>query len=329
MDIEPVISKNYLVKAPFKIKQEREVISKIPPGHYLIALEACGLCHSDLLWLAHRSEGWEKIGHEFGGKVLKCGEDTSQFKEGQRVVIKNAAPCGVCDECKDGRERYCKSVIVNKSGFDHYFLADERSMVDAGGLSDSLLGLVEPLGVANDVVESADIRSGDCVTIYGLGSIGLMAGWLCSQKGASTVFGCARSSRCFDIASELGFTKCFKNTEKEEMISNKILVFAPPNSLRDAIPLLQLEGLIVIAGLNDGNWNISESFDFEKLIFKRATIKGAFGYPNLFFESAVEQLTVNGKVLSKIITDEKNLDELEEVSLDNNSHGRIKVVFKP
>jgi threonine dehydrogenase-like Zn-dependent dehydrogenase len=330
LDIEPIVSKNYLAKAPFKIIQDSGIISNIPPMHYLIELEACGLCHSDLLWVAYRSKDWEKIGHEFGGKILKCGESTSKFKEKQRVAIKNAAPCGLCDECIAGKVRYCKRVIVNKSGFDQYFLADERSIVDAEGLSESLLGLVEPLGVANDAVESADIRPGDRVTIYGLGAIGLMSGWLCIQKGASAVYGFARSSKCFNIAEEFGFAACFKSVEKEEMISNKILVFAPPSSLGKVISILQDEGLIVIAGLNEGNWNISESFNFEKLIFKRASIKGAFGYPNLFFESAVEQLRQDSNIFEQLISHEVGLSKLGSlVNKELQISGAVKIILKP
>ena len=328
MDITPVQSKNFLFKAPYRIKEEIETISAIPSEHYLIELEACGLCHSDLLWMAHRSKDWEKIGHEFGGKVRHCGDNTSKFQPGQQVAVKNAAPCGVCDHCTVGKARDCGDVIVNKSGFNQFFLAHERSMVDAEGLEGSLLGLVEPLGVANDVLKAAQIRPKDRVTIYGLGAIGLMAGWLCIQKGASGVYGCARSSKCFDLAEQFGFKKCFKPGEINETISNKILVFAPPGTLKDAVTLLMNDGLIVIAGLNDSDWDHWVPFNFESLIFKRASIIGAFGYPNLFFEDAVEQLKSGKDSLRQIITHQisfSNTPGLKEELLQ--SPDCIKAVF--
>ena len=340
MNMSPIISKNYYFKAPFKVSLRRETISNIPSGHYLINLEACGLCHSDLLWIAHRAKNWEKIGHEFGGEIITCGNNTSKFREGQRVAIKNAAQCGACEKCMKGNYRNCKDIIVNKSGFDQFFLADERSIIDAEGLDASLLGLVEPLGVANDVVDSADIRPGDCVAIFGVGSIGLMAGWLCIQKGASVVIGIARHSGRFALAKEFGFTACFEsqsaNCEKSvEKVTGglceKILVCAPPQCLTNAIKLLHPEGLIVVGGLNEGGWDIHTPFNFETLIFKRASIRGAFAYPNLYFEPAIDQLRNYGTVLGRIISHVEPLSKLQHILRQVNStpHTHLKTVLVP
>lgn len=321
----PVISENYYAKSPFKFTLRQVPISHVPDGHYLVELEACGICHSDLLWLAHRTENWEKIGHEFGGKITHCGDNTSKFHEGQRVAVKNAAPCQRCDACKAGQPRSCHNIIVNKSGYDQYFLADERSLVNAEGLDAPLLGLVEPLGVAHEVVTTADIKPGDTVLVYGLGAIGLMAGRLCLQKGDVDVVGLARHPGRFSLAEQLGFTACFEtdSPDLEKLIGqvsngpcNKILLFAPPTCLNEAIMLLRPGGQIVVTGLNEGPWGNTIPFDFEQLIFKHASMKGAFACPNLFFEQSVQSLKNDGEIYNKIISRTEPLANLPQMMQD-------------
>ena len=42
------------------------------------------------------------FGHEFSGVITKVGKDVVGFKEGDRVVAANSAPCGKCFFCKRG-----------------------------------------------------------------------------------------------------------------------------------------------------------------------------------------------------------------------------------
>jgi len=85
-------------------------IPQPPPGHVLVQMEACGICHSDLF-----IAGLEKppvtplvLGHEGIGRVASLGDGVSALAVGDRVgVTFLAATCGVCEWCRSGRERYC------------------------------------------------------------------------------------------------------------------------------------------------------------------------------------------------------------------------------
>lgn len=338
MSLLPVRSKEYLVKAPFQFREEEKIISNIPPGHYLVKLVACGVCHSDLLWASHRAQHWEKIGHEFGGKIIEHGEKTNFFVIGQQVAVKNASPCGKCIECIKGQPRFCSNIIINKSGHDTFFIADERSLVDAEGIPPHLLGIVEPLGVAYDMVSTADVTLGDNVIIYGLGVIGLLVGRLCKQKGAASVVGVARGKKYFALAEQFGFSGCFQaeTPDLSSIISrsfsqrgNKILLCAPPQCLNLALPLLSLEGKLVMVGLYEGPWNSESSLNFEELIFKRASITGVFAYPNLFFSEAIRQIRNDTVMLTKIISDVRALETIPETfqNIAKNPGNYFKVVF--
>ena len=81
-----------------------------PPGHVLLKMEACGICHSDLF-----IAGMEKppvvpqvLGHEGIGRVESVGDGVTSFAKGDRVgVTFLASTCGECQLCRTGRERFC------------------------------------------------------------------------------------------------------------------------------------------------------------------------------------------------------------------------------
>lgn len=325
----PITYKSFYIKAPFHCVTKEETITEIPSGHYLVKLATCGFCHSDLLWIKHRAKNWEKIGHEFGGKIIAKGSNANIFNKGQQVAVKNATQCKECIQCKKGDFRQCPNIITNKSGFDQFFIADEKSLVSAEGISSSSLGLVEPLSVANEIVETANIQSGDSVGIIGIGTIGLLAGFLCTQKGALT-YGFSRRSIWFDLASHLGFRDCFNQTRGHDSSCNKILVFAPPSCLNEITDLLQHSGTITVAGLNENDWDATTPFNFEKIIFKHGQIKGAFAYPNLYFENAIAQLRENKFLAQKLITHQFPLDQLASIVKKENSlpSAYLKIIFK-
>jgi len=315
----------------------------LPPpgeGQYVIELEACGICRSDLIWAHYRSMDWGKVGHEFGGRIIACGPKAKKFKKGQRVAVKNAACCGCCQACRAGNAYDCESVIINKCGHDHFFLAEERSLVDAGDLDPSLLALVEPLGAANEVVERAEINPDSRIMIYGLGTLGFLAGWLCRLKGAQEVVGTSRSNRWFEIAQTVGFAKCQRvenhgdTAATTRIASNsfdRMLVFAPSECLNHAVGFMKNEGLMVIAGLNEDGGDASTKFNFEQLIFRRIALRGAFASPNIFFPEAIEQLRHHGHILKQCISHEFPLSEIETIypAMVKNPHRFLKVVLKP
>lgn len=88
-----------------------------------IAVEYCGICHSDLSML---DNDWEMTqypfvpGHEAIGRVVALGEDVKGMKVGQRVGVGwNAGSCAQCHACLSGNQHLCSSVqgtIVGRHG---------------------------------------------------------------------------------------------------------------------------------------------------------------------------------------------------------------------
>ncbi len=79
------------------------------PGEAVVAIQACGVCHTDL----HYREGGINddfpflLGHEAAGVVESVGEGVDNVAPGDFVVLNWRAVCGTCRACTRGEPWYC------------------------------------------------------------------------------------------------------------------------------------------------------------------------------------------------------------------------------
>lgn len=79
------------------------------PGEAVVAIQACGVCHTDL----HYREGGINddfpflLGHEAAGVVESVGSGVTEVAPGDFVVLNWRAVCGQCRACKRGEPQYC------------------------------------------------------------------------------------------------------------------------------------------------------------------------------------------------------------------------------
>ncbi len=79
------------------------------PGEAVVAVQACGVCHTDL----HYREGGINdefpflLGHEAAGVVEAVGAGVSEVVPGDFVVLNWRAVCGECRACERGEPWYC------------------------------------------------------------------------------------------------------------------------------------------------------------------------------------------------------------------------------
>jgi D-arabinose 1-dehydrogenase-like Zn-dependent alcohol dehydrogenase len=173
-----------VVQVP-KAKGNFEIVERpIPdPGRreVRIKVEACGVCHSDVLV----KEGWPGLqyprvpGHEIAGRIDAVGADVTNWKEGQRVGVGwHGGHCFVCDPCRRGDFILCKfgkiTGLSHDGGYAEYMIApaesvaaipDELPAAEAGPL------LCAGITVYNSL-RNAPIRAGDLVAIQGIGGLG-------------------------------------------------------------------------------------------------------------------------------------------------------------
>ena len=114
---------------------ERE-IPKPGAGHVRIKVQACGVCHSDVLTKEGGLPGIEYPrvpGHEVVGVVDEVGEGVSGWAKGQRVGVGwHGGYDGTCDACRRGDFINCRNMkiagISYDGGYQQYMVAPAEAL---------------------------------------------------------------------------------------------------------------------------------------------------------------------------------------------------------
>lgn len=169
-----------------KQKLERYAYDPGPLGaeEVEIAVEYCGLCHSDLS-IINDEWGMTKYpvvpGHEVVGSIVAMGEQVKGLKIGQKVGVGwNADSCMHCHECMGGNHNLCltaePTIVGHRGGFAervraHWVwtipLPDGLDIASAGPLLCGGITVFSPLLTFN-------IKPTQHVGIVGIGGLGHM-----------------------------------------------------------------------------------------------------------------------------------------------------------
>ncbi|MGC9349205.1 MAG: zinc-dependent alcohol dehydrogenase [Anaerolineae bacterium] len=295
--------KAYYTKAPMKFELRDVEIASLAPDEVLVDVKACGVCGWDVLVAQVVAEDWSPIGHELSGEVVEVGAAVPNVKLGDPVVVENSTFCGVCDQCKRGNVVHCANLDHHRSpgGFAEFIKVRYTSVYPMPeGLSFPAGALAEPLTVAIDMVEAAEIPLAGRVVVFGPGPIGLMIAKLAMVKGAGRIYltGHAHSHRRWEVAQELGVTDCIR-VDEEDLVDyfevhepegvDRVLVTAPPATIPDAMKLCRFGGIIAYNGIKFGKAGTIK-LDGNDFHFKRLQLRGVHSIPNLGWPQALDLL---------------------------------------
>lgn len=196
-------------------KATLEVVERETPGprrgQVRVRVEACGVCHSDLMTVGGMASGYPRVpGHEVAGVVDAVGEGVKPWQEGQRVGIGwFGGACGWCPPCRDGDMIECVRMhitgLTRDGGYaDHVVVPadalaavpDDLASVDAAPL------MCAGVTTFNALRRSA-ARAGDLVAVHGVGGLGHLGVQFASQMGFETV-AIARGAEKESFAKDLG-----------------------------------------------------------------------------------------------------------------------------
>ncbi|MFE3634336.1 alcohol dehydrogenase catalytic domain-containing protein [Streptomyces sp. NPDC059168] len=193
---------------------EREV-PRPGPGQALVAVEACGICHSDALFVSGGLPGVtfpEVPGHEIAGRIEELGEGTGDRgrRAGDRVAVGwFGGSCGHCVPCREGDFIVCRNLKVPGWAYDGGFGDKVLVPVDAlaripEGLAAGDAGPMACAGVTTfNGLRRSSARPGDLVAVLGLGGLGHLGVQYAAAMGFETV-GIARGAEKADLAKRLG-----------------------------------------------------------------------------------------------------------------------------
>jgi S-(hydroxymethyl)mycothiol dehydrogenase len=207
------------------------------PGEAVVAVKACGVCHTDL----HYRDGGINdefpflLGHEASGVVESVGAAVTDVAPGDYVILNWRAVCGSCRACRRGQPWYCFStfnaqqkmtladgtVLSPALGIgafvDRTLVAsgqctkvDERVKPEVAGLLGC--GVMAGLGAA---LNTAVVRRGETVAVIGCGGVGDAAILGASVAGARTVIAVDVDDRKLEWARGFGATHTVNSTSHD------------------------------------------------------------------------------------------------------------------
>ncbi len=191
---------------------ERE-IPKPGAGHVRIKVQACGVCHSDVLTVEGAWPGiqYPRVpGHEVAGIIDEVGTGVSEWKKGQRVGVGwHGGQDNTCLQCRRGDFRNCRNLQISgisyDGGYQQYMLAPVEALA---AIPESLSDVdAAPLLCAGITTFNALRHSGalpsDLVAVQGIGGLGHL-GIQFANKFGYRVAAIGRGAENETLAKKLG-----------------------------------------------------------------------------------------------------------------------------
>lgn len=237
------------------------------PRQVRIKVEACGVCHSDVLTIAGAIPGiqYPRVpGHEVVGIIDTVGSDVPDWKKGMRVGVGwHGGHCGHCDSCRRGDFITCKVQQIPGISYD-------------GGYAEYMIAPFEALAAVPDDLKSEDAapllcagittfnslrhsgaRAGDLVAILGVGGLGHLGVQFAAKMGFKTV-AIARGADKGPLAKKLGAHIYIDSTSQnaaEELTrlgGAKVILatVTDAKSMSSVIGGLGIDGKLIVLGVS-------------------------------------------------------------------------------
>lgn len=206
-------------------------------GEVLVRIVATGVCHTDAYTLSGSDpEGKFPtiLGHEGGGIVEALGEGVTSVATGDHVIPLYTPECGECRFCKSGKTNLCQAIRVTQgqglmpdgttrffkhgkpiyhymgtSTFSEYTVVPEISLAIISKVAPlekvCLLGCGVTTGMGA-VTNTAKVKAGNTVAVFGLGGVGLAVIIGAVKAKAGRIIAIDINPVKFEIARQLGAT---------------------------------------------------------------------------------------------------------------------------
>jgi len=322
------------------------VIPDPGPGDVVVAIAACGVCHTDL---TYREGGINDsypflLGHEAAGIVESVGEGVTHVAPGDFVILNWRAVCGQCRACRRGRPWYCfntfnasqkmtltdgteLSPALGIGAFADKTLVHEGqcTKVDAGAdpAVAGLLGcgVMAGLGAA---INTGAVERDDTVAVIGCGGVGDAAIAGARLVGARTIIAVDVDAKKLDLAREFGATHTVNAREADVVEAIQELTegngadvvidaVGRPETWKQAFYARDLAGTVVLVGVPTPEMRLDMPLvDF----FSRGGSLKSSWYgdclPERDFPTLISLYQQGRLPLDKFVTERIGLDGVEE-----------------
>jgi S-(hydroxymethyl)mycothiol dehydrogenase len=325
---------------------ENIVVPDPGPGEAVVAVQACGVCHTDL----HYREGGINdefpflLGHEAAGTVESVGDGVTEVTPGDYVILNWRAVCGQCRSCKKGRPQYC---FATHNAEQKMTLEDgtelspalgigafaEKTLVAAGqctkvdpGASPATAGLLG-CGVMAGIgaaVNTGNVSRGDSVAVFGCGGVGDAAIAGSKLAGASTIIAVDIDDQKLEWAEQFGATHTVNSTKQDPVEAIKELTggfgvdvaieaIGLPEVYKQCFEARDLAGTVVLVGVPHPDMTIE--LPFIEVFGRGGALKSSwYGdcLPSRDFPMLIDLYRQGRLDLDRFVSETISLDQVEE-----------------
>jgi D-arabinose 1-dehydrogenase-like Zn-dependent alcohol dehydrogenase len=265
----------------------REVPDPSPgPGEVVLAVEASGICYSDVHALRNPAYGcvFPRVpGHEVVGRVGELGPGVERLAAGDRVGVAWAQRwCGRCRPCHDGWYAFCEqgsaaTGVTVDGGHAELVAVDARSVERVP--EEIPAAEAAPLLCAGYTVYTAlrraEVRPGERVAVVGIGGLGHLALQYARGLGAEVV-AVTRSPGKRELLASLGAHEVVvaeggAGAALRERGGADVIVAAGNSLDPDILAGLRTGGRLSLAGVSESPLTTTPL----ELVFRNATVLGA------------------------------------------------------
>ncbi|MGH8291535.1 MAG: alcohol dehydrogenase [Steroidobacteraceae bacterium] len=193
-------------------------------GQVRIAVQACGICHSDSLTRQGEFPGlqYPRVpGHEVIGLIDAVGPDVPDWKPGTRVGVGwHGGHCGHCASCRRGDFITCQRGqipgITYDGGYAEYMIAPFEALASVPTeLSSADAAPLMCAGITTyNSLRHSGARAGDLVAVLGIGGLGHLGVQFAARMGFRTV-AIARGADKAPLAHKLGAQHYIDSTAQD------------------------------------------------------------------------------------------------------------------
>lgn len=325
-------------------------------GQVEIAVQACGICGSNLHAWAHPELAIQRdgnshpgaAGHEIAGVVTRIGDGVTTVTTGQQVCLEPnlATACGTCAACAEGRAWFCRhQKDIPCWGFAESMIVPARSVLSPSAPIDAaVLTLAEPLAFAfhalrNSWTAARHGIAGRHVAVVGAGVAALLVVAAARHLGAARITVLARHPQQAAAAKSIGADDVIEGTVDAAHESVRSLradvvleaVGGRADTLATSLSAVARGGEVIVLGLFDE----PQTFDARKAVFREIRMFFPVTYSTLDgvsdFEFALELLVREQETLSQLVTHRLPLDRVDDAFAlaADKGRGALRVVVTP
>lgn len=302
-------------------------------GQVLVRIEASGICHTDI----HAARGdWPVTptapfvpGHEGVGVVEVLGDGVTEHRLGDRVALPwLGAACGSCRYCVSGWETLCEAQQNTGYSMDgayaDYAVAEARFAVAVPEGIDPMEAA--PLACAGlttyKAVKVAGVRTGDLVSVVGIGGLGHLAVQYAVIAGATVVAVDVGRDK-LELAKQLGASYTVDASAEDPAAAIQhlggadvaIALAVQPDSVAAAFGSLRRGGRLVLVSLpKDGHLDLPV-FD---TVLKGISVIGSIVGTR---QDLTEVFALHAAGRTRVIVEERSLESIN-TSFDDILAGR-------